>query len=53
VSAQRLRLISGWVIAVLSATLMLTGVLEVTWGAALGMVGVGLLGTSVIRRDAR
>lgn len=51
--SKRVRSIVGFAITVLAAVLMLTEVLSVGWGAALGMIGVGLIAAAAGSADRR
>jgi hypothetical protein len=42
--------LAGIVICVIAAVLMVVGTLSIGWGTAVGMVGIGLLGTSTVVR---
>ena len=46
----RLLFLLGMATCVIAAVLMVAGVITVPWGSALGVLGVGLLGTSASRR---
>ncbi|MGI9616186.1 MAG: hypothetical protein ACR2QO_24945 [Acidimicrobiales bacterium] len=41
----------GLAVCVIAAALMIAGVVDAGWGAAIGMVGIGLLGAAATRSD--
>ncbi len=46
---RRLLFLLGMATCVVAAVLMVVGVVTVPWGSALGLLGVGLLGTAASR----
>jgi hypothetical protein len=49
--SRRTKSIAGFAISVLAAVLMLTDVLNVEWGAVLGMIGLGLIAAAAGSSD--
>ena len=49
--ARVLESVLGLAICLVAAALMITGTVGVGWGAAIGMVGIGLLAVTQVRRD--
>lgn len=43
----------GMAVCLLSAALMIADVVDIGWGAALGMLGIGILGGASARRTGR
>lgn len=50
---QTPRRIAGLAICLLAAALMIFGALDIGWGAALGVVGIGLLASTALPREDR